>query len=177
MGRRHLLGVRIVMKNMVYVVGMKLPAPGDEVSCDVLYSSPWCNILIRFRQYPFSVQTIISGNMAKYPNCTFVIEPLFPPLQSLHLHLTTLPLLQASTSFMSGERMQHEQSWHSMESLRRKDLPAKFCERHMGRRGTAMYFCEEGNVIMWLVKICMSGEEIVTALQRRIWRLRMFHAF
>lgn len=31
-GRRHLLGVRIVMKNMVYVVGMKLPAIGDEVS-------------------------------------------------------------------------------------------------------------------------------------------------
>ncbi|KAK8869719.1 hypothetical protein IAR55_000287 [Kwoniella newhampshirensis] len=30
MGRRHLLNVRIVMKNMVYVVGMKLPAPGDE---------------------------------------------------------------------------------------------------------------------------------------------------
>ncbi|WVW82956.1 hypothetical protein I302_104971 [Kwoniella bestiolae CBS 10118] len=30
MGRRHLLGVRIVMKNMVYVIGMKLPAPGDE---------------------------------------------------------------------------------------------------------------------------------------------------
>ncbi|WVQ98824.1 hypothetical protein IAU59_005955 [Kwoniella sp. CBS 9459] len=30
MGRRNLLGVRIVMKNMVYVVGMKLPAPGDE---------------------------------------------------------------------------------------------------------------------------------------------------
>ncbi|OXG21530.1 CCR4-NOT transcription complex subunit 4 [Cryptococcus neoformans Tu401-1] len=29
-GRRHLLGVRIVMKNMVYVVGMKLPAIGDE---------------------------------------------------------------------------------------------------------------------------------------------------
>jgi CCR4-NOT transcription complex subunit 4 len=33
MGRRHLLGVRVVMKNMVYVVGMKLPAPTpDEVS-------------------------------------------------------------------------------------------------------------------------------------------------
>lgn len=31
MGRRHLLGVRIVMKNTVYVVGMRLPAPGDEV--------------------------------------------------------------------------------------------------------------------------------------------------
>lgn len=31
MGRRHLLGVRVVMKNMAYVVGMKLPAPGDEV--------------------------------------------------------------------------------------------------------------------------------------------------
>ncbi|WVR05135.1 hypothetical protein IAU60_002147 [Kwoniella sp. DSM 27419] len=30
MGRRHLLGVRIVMKNMVHVVGMKLPAQGDE---------------------------------------------------------------------------------------------------------------------------------------------------
>ncbi|OCF36503.1 CCR4-NOT transcription complex subunit 4 [Kwoniella heveanensis BCC8398] len=30
MGRRNLLGVRIVMKNMVHVVGMKLPAPGDE---------------------------------------------------------------------------------------------------------------------------------------------------
>ncbi|WWD16013.1 hypothetical protein CI109_100438 [Kwoniella shandongensis] len=30
MGRRHLLNVRIVMKNTVYVVGMKLPAPGDE---------------------------------------------------------------------------------------------------------------------------------------------------
>ncbi|WWC89906.1 uncharacterized protein L201_004835 [Kwoniella dendrophila CBS 6074] len=30
MGRRHLLGVRVVMKNMVYVIGMKLPAPGDE---------------------------------------------------------------------------------------------------------------------------------------------------
>jgi CCR4-NOT transcription complex subunit 4 len=32
MGRRHLLGVRVVMKNMVYVVGMTLPAPGDDVS-------------------------------------------------------------------------------------------------------------------------------------------------
>jgi hypothetical protein len=33
MGRRHLLGVRVVMKNMVYVVGMKLPAATvDEVS-------------------------------------------------------------------------------------------------------------------------------------------------
>ena len=32
MGRRHLLGIRVVMKNMVYVVGMKLPAPDDEVS-------------------------------------------------------------------------------------------------------------------------------------------------
>jgi CCR4-NOT transcription complex subunit 4 len=31
-GRRHLLGVRVVMKNTVYVVGMKLPAPADEVS-------------------------------------------------------------------------------------------------------------------------------------------------
>lgn len=32
MGRRHLLGVRVVMKNMVYVVGMKLPAATpDEV--------------------------------------------------------------------------------------------------------------------------------------------------
>lgn len=30
LGRRHLREVRIVMKNMVYVVGMKLPAPGDE---------------------------------------------------------------------------------------------------------------------------------------------------
>ncbi|WRT67246.1 uncharacterized protein IL334_004213 [Kwoniella shivajii] len=30
MGRRHLLGVRVVMKNMVYVIGMKLPAPGDD---------------------------------------------------------------------------------------------------------------------------------------------------
>ncbi|WWC60993.1 uncharacterized protein I303_103570 [Kwoniella dejecticola CBS 10117] len=30
MGRRHLLGVRVVMKNMVYVIGMRLPAPGDE---------------------------------------------------------------------------------------------------------------------------------------------------
>lgn len=29
-GRRHLLGVRVVMKNTVCVVGMKLPAPGDE---------------------------------------------------------------------------------------------------------------------------------------------------
>ncbi|KAK4689748.1 CCR4-NOT transcription complex subunit 4, partial [Tremellales sp. Uapishka_1] len=29
-GRRHLLGVRIVMKNMVYVVGMKMPAQGDD---------------------------------------------------------------------------------------------------------------------------------------------------
>ncbi|ORY24964.1 hypothetical protein BCR39DRAFT_545379 [Naematelia encephala] len=29
-GRRHLLSVRIVMKNMVYVVGMKLPALGDD---------------------------------------------------------------------------------------------------------------------------------------------------
>jgi hypothetical protein len=32
MGRRHLLGVRVVMKNMVYVVGMKIPGSGDEVS-------------------------------------------------------------------------------------------------------------------------------------------------
>lgn len=33
MGQRHLLGVRVVMKNMVYVVGMKLPAATpDEVS-------------------------------------------------------------------------------------------------------------------------------------------------
>lgn len=32
MGRRHLLEVRIVMKNMVYVVGMKIPGTGDEVS-------------------------------------------------------------------------------------------------------------------------------------------------
>jgi len=33
MGRRHLLGVRVVMKNMVYVVGMKLPAATvEEVS-------------------------------------------------------------------------------------------------------------------------------------------------
>lgn len=30
-GRRHLMGVRIVMKNTVYVVGMKLPAAGDDV--------------------------------------------------------------------------------------------------------------------------------------------------
>nr|ODN87984.1 CCR4-NOT transcription complex subunit 4 [Cryptococcus depauperatus CBS 7841] len=30
MGRRHYLGVRIVMKNTAYVVGMKLPSPGDE---------------------------------------------------------------------------------------------------------------------------------------------------
>lgn len=30
LGRRHLLNVRIVMKNTVYVVGMKLPAQGDE---------------------------------------------------------------------------------------------------------------------------------------------------
>ena len=31
MGRRHLLGVRVVMKNTVYVIGMILPASGDEV--------------------------------------------------------------------------------------------------------------------------------------------------
>ena len=31
MGRRHLLGVRIVMKNWVYVVGVKVPGTGDEV--------------------------------------------------------------------------------------------------------------------------------------------------
>ena len=31
MGRRHLLGVRVVMKNMVYVTGMKIPGSGDEV--------------------------------------------------------------------------------------------------------------------------------------------------
>jgi hypothetical protein len=38
MGRRHLLGVRVVMKNMVYVVGMKLPAATvEEVSCP----TPW----------------------------------------------------------------------------------------------------------------------------------------
>ncbi|KAK1924874.1 transcriptional repressor [Papiliotrema laurentii] len=30
MGRRHLLGVRVVMKNMVYVTGMKIPGSGDE---------------------------------------------------------------------------------------------------------------------------------------------------
>ncbi|RXK38595.1 hypothetical protein M231_04101 [Tremella mesenterica] len=30
MGRRHLLGVRIVMKNMVYVVGIKIPGQGEE---------------------------------------------------------------------------------------------------------------------------------------------------
>ncbi|WVQ71720.1 hypothetical protein IAR50_001261 [Cryptococcus sp. DSM 104548] len=29
-GRRHLLGVRIVMKNTAYVIGMKIPSPGDE---------------------------------------------------------------------------------------------------------------------------------------------------
>jgi CCR4-NOT transcription complex subunit 4 len=32
MGRRNLLGVRVVMKNMVYVDGMKIPGTGDEVS-------------------------------------------------------------------------------------------------------------------------------------------------
>jgi CCR4-NOT transcription complex subunit 4 len=39
MGRRHLLGVRVVMKNMVYVVGMKLPAAtADEVGYSMYYS-------------------------------------------------------------------------------------------------------------------------------------------
>jgi hypothetical protein len=33
MGRRHLLGVRVVMKNMVYVVGMKLPAATPDEVC------------------------------------------------------------------------------------------------------------------------------------------------
>lgn len=31
LGRRHLLDVRIIMRNTVFVTGMKLPAPGDEV--------------------------------------------------------------------------------------------------------------------------------------------------
>lgn len=31
MGRRHLLGTRVVMKNMVYVVGMPLPSTPEEV--------------------------------------------------------------------------------------------------------------------------------------------------
>ena len=35
MGRRHLLGVRVVMKNTVYVVGMKLPASNDEVRATI----------------------------------------------------------------------------------------------------------------------------------------------
>ena len=44
MGRRHLLGVRVVMKNMVYVVGMKLPAATpDEVSFSALCSKIQAN--------------------------------------------------------------------------------------------------------------------------------------
>jgi CCR4-NOT transcription complex subunit 4 len=34
MGRTHLLGIRIVLKNMVYVIGMKITRPDDEVSSD-----------------------------------------------------------------------------------------------------------------------------------------------
>jgi len=50
MGRRHLLGVRVVMKNMVYVVGMKLPAPTpDEVS----FLHPSSGDILIYSRYQF----------------------------------------------------------------------------------------------------------------------------
>lgn len=115
MGRRHLLGVRVVMKNMVYVTGMKIPGSGDEVSRALLINGHSDNGVslrmprLTFRQSRYSAQTTTLASTAKSPNSTSPTAQPCPPQLSTPWILQNHPLPRPeSTSSMFAEKMQRE---------------------------------------------------------------------
>lgn len=147
MGRRHLLGVRVVMKNMVYVTGMKIPGSGDEVSCfqrqnqaapsRTQYRAQLCLEKDETdpRQSPHFGPTTTSANTERSPSCTCGIAIRRPP--SRHL-MTTLRL--EYTLCTCGGKMPHELYSPWTEYLHHKDQLGKCYERVSERPDTVMRF-------------------------------------